>query len=163
MKLHLWSYRILAMAIPALISCNEHLKTEANDLPQGYADSQVVGNWKITAEQCNVPYDWDGNGSLETDVYSTWTPCEKDNTYTFSAMTTDADGNKPGTFKLDCSVTKNGTWKILDTKILMITPDGLTSEYGKFISMTAVEFKTTRDISLPNGLPATLTQTWTRQ
>ena len=138
-----------------LSACRAHLRTEANDDPQGYADSQVVGNWKITAVSSDVPNDWNGDGTAETDIYATWSSCQKDNLYTFV-------GDSTGTFKVNCSVSEISTWSIIDTKYLQYNLSSGT-ESERFISMTSVQFKTTKAFSLSNGAPATVTKTWTRQ
>ena len=137
-------------------SCRDHLKIEANDLPQGYADSQVVGNWKVTAFTADKPYDWDRNGTLETNIYNIWTACQKDNLYSFSA-------DKTATFKTDCATTNTGTWTIVDTKYLEYIAVGYPLESEKFISMTVNQFKTTIDITDANGQDIVLTKTWIRQ
>ena len=137
-------------------SCNDHLEIEANNLPQGYADSQVVGSWKITAVMSDAPFDWDGNGSVETNVYNAWASCEKDNLYTFV-------GNKTGTYRLNCNLTKTGTWQIFNVKDLQYTPDGMNTVTERIISMTSVQFKTTRLYFVPPASNVTLTTTWSRQ
>src|SRR5688572_33382679 len=101
-----------------LNSCNDHLEIEANNNPQGYADSQLVGLWKVTALTSNAPYDWDGNGTTETDVYSTWSDCQKNNLYRF-------DGNKTGVYQLNCNTTHGGVWQIFNVQQLEYTPDGM--------------------------------------
>jgi hypothetical protein len=72
-------------------ACNGHLKIEKNGDPQGYADSQFVGTWKITAMNSDVAWDYDGNGTTETNIFATLSACKQDNLYTFV-------GNKTGTF-----------------------------------------------------------------
>lgn len=148
-------------------SCNDHLKIEKNDDPQGYADSQFVGSWKITALSCDVAYDWNNDGSPERDIYSTWSPCERDNLYTFTGDTA-MGGYKKGTFKINCSVTKTGEWQIINTTVspksqsLVYTPLGLSPESEKVINMTSIQFQSILLLTL-NGQPATITKTWTRQ
>jgi len=137
-------------------SCNDHLKIEKNNEPQRYADSQFVGIWKITAINSDVAWDFDGNGTTETNIFATLPACDRDNLYTFV-------GDKTGTFKFSCSLTKNGSWEIRDLEYLFYTPLGLAPESEKIISMTSVQFKSTVDITLSNGQPATITRTWTRQ
>lgn len=139
-----------------ILSCNDHLKIEANDDQQGYADSQFVGTWKITAASSDVSWDYDNNGTSETNIFSTWSTCQKDNLYTFA-------GDKTGTFKFTCNNTKNGSWQILSTQYLVYTPIGGSPESEKIIQMTSVQFKSTIAITLSNGQPATITNTWTRQ
>jgi hypothetical protein len=132
------------------------LKVEANNDPQGYADSQVVGVWKITAVTSDVPHDWNSDGLMETDIYSTWSACQKDNLFTFIS-------DKTGTFKLNCSGTYTGTWTIVNTQYLEYTPVTLNIESEKMVAMTNVQFKTERAVTLPSGQPATITKTWVRQ
>jgi len=142
-------------------SCNDHLKIEKNNDPQGYADSQLVGSWKITALSSDVAYDWNNDGTPERDIYSTWSPCERDNLFTFTADTAVA-GYKKGTFKINCSVTKSGEWQIVNTKDLVYVPLGLGPESERIIDMTSVQFQSILLLTL-NGQPATITKTWTRQ
>ncbi len=137
-------------------SCKKHLQTNANQDPQGYADSQVVGTWKITAVVSDILWDWDGNGIPEKNIYNTWTACQKENLYNFISDFTAA-------FKLNCSLSEAGTWQIIDTKYLEYAAISVGLESEKFISMTNVEFKTTKDYTLSNGQPATITKTWSRQ
>jgi len=138
-----------------ILSCNDHLKIEANDDGQGYADSQFVGAWKITAVEADVAWDYDNNGTTETNIFLTWTTCQKDNLYTFV-------GDKTATFKFDCNNTKNGSWEIVGTKYLNYTPLGGSPESEKVVQMTSVQFKSTVAITLSNGQPATITKTWER-
>jgi len=147
-------------------SCNDHLKIEKNDDPQGYGDSQFVGSWKVTALNCDVAYDWNNDGSKERDIYSTWSQCERDNLYTFTGDTA-TDGYKKGTFKINCSITKTGQWQIVRTdnpksQSLVYIPLDLLAESEKVIDMTSVQFQSVLLLTL-NGLPATITKTWTRQ
>jgi len=143
------------------------LKIEKNNDPQGYADSQFVGSWKITALSCDVSYDWNNDGTTERDIYSTWSPCERDNLYTFTADTA-MDAYKKGTFKINCSVTKPGEWQIIvdtmppKTHNLVYSLSGLGPESEIVINMTSVQFQSALLLTL-NGLPATVTKTWTRQ
>jgi hypothetical protein len=139
-----------------LISCNDHLEIEANNNPQGYADSQLVGLWKVTGLTSNLPFDWDGNGTTETDVYSTWSDCQKNNLYRF-------DGNKTGVYQLNCNSTHNGVWQIFNVQQLEYTPDGMSTHVERFISMTSNQFKTTRTETVSQGQTFTITKIWSRQ
>jgi len=147
-------------------SCNDHLKIEKNNDPQGYADSQFVGSWKITALSSDVAYDWNNDGNPERDIYSTWSSCERDNLYTFTGDTA-MGAYKKGTFKINCSVTKTGEWQIVNavnpkSQSLVYVPLGLGPESETVIDMTSVQFKSILLLTL-NGQPATITKTWTRQ
>jgi hypothetical protein len=147
---------IVFSATLLLCACRDHLKIEANDDPQGYSNAQVIGAWKITAVSSDVPNDWNGDGSSETDIYATWSACQKDNLYSFIVDYT-------GTFKLNCTNTEAGSWMVVNTQNLQYYSPATGIELEKFISMTNVEFKTTRGYTLSNGQPATVTKTWTRQ
>ena len=149
-------FTYLFITILLFSACKKHIQNNANQDTQGYADSQVVGTWKITAVVSDVLWDWDGNGIPEKNIYNTWTACQKENLYNFI-------GDFTATFKLTCSVSEPGTWKIIDTKYLEYATISVGLESEKFISMTNVEFKTTKDYTLSNGQPATITKTWSRQ
>ena len=148
--------RLILYLLILFTSCNDHLKIDRNNDPQGYADSQFVGTWKVTAVTSDVAWDYDGNGSTETNIYATWSACKKDNLYTFV-------GDKTGTYKLDCNNTKTGSWEVVTTTYLVYTPLNLSPESERVIQMTSIQFKSTLAISLPNGQPATITKTWDRQ
>ena len=150
--------RLLTYLLTSLLilSCNDHLKIEANNDQQGYADSQFVGTWKITAVVADVSWDYDNNGTSETNIFLTWTDCQRNNLYTFA-------GDKSGTFKFDCNNNKNGSWEVVATQYLNYTPLGAPPESEKVVQMTSIQFKTTVAITLPNGQSATITKTWDRQ
>lgn len=139
-----------------ITSCRDHLKIEQNNDPQRYADSQFVGSWKIVEVRSDVPWDWDNNGTTETNILATQPACVQDNLYTFV-------GDKTGTFKLSCSLTKEGSWQIVNLLYLQYTPLGLQMEQEKVVLMTSVQFKTTTALTLSNGQNATITKTWARQ
>ena len=154
----------LLVSIFLVAACNDHLKIEKNNDPQGFADSQFVGSWKIVEVSSDVAYDWNNDGSTERDIYGTWSACQRDNLFTFTGDT--ASGSyKTGTFKINCSVTKSGVWQIIDTKFLVYTPLGLGTESERVVSgsMTSIQFKTALALTLSNGQDATITKTWARQ
>lgn len=142
--------------VPFIISCNRHLDNNQNNNPQGYADSQLIGSWKITGYSSSQPYDWNNDGSVESNIYNTWSACAKDNLYQFSA-------DKTGFIKTDCSASFQASWTIINTRYLVITPIGQSPESEKIVSMTSVEFQTSRDITVSTGQNMTLTKIWTRQ
>jgi len=151
----------LLVSIFLIAACKDHLKIEKNNDPQGYADSQFVGSWKIVAVSSDVAYDWNNDGSTERDIYGTWSSCQRDHLFTFTGDTA-SGAYKTGTFKINCSVTKSGVWQIIDTKYLVYTPLGLGTESERVIEMTSVQFKTILLLTL-NGQAATITKTWARQ
>ncbi len=141
-------------------SCSDQM-IEKNEDPQGYADSQFIGSWKITSVLCDVPFDWNNDGFTERNIYSTWSSCERNNLFTFTSDTV-MSAYKKGTFKINCSVSKPGEWIIVNTKYLVYTPLGLDPESEKVINMTSLQFQSIHLVTL-NGKPATITKTWTRQ
>jgi hypothetical protein len=136
-------------------SCKK-IDVDANTDPQGYADSQVVGTWKITAVNADIPYDWDGNGTPETDLYPAMSACDKDNLYIF-------DPSKTGSFKKNCNSSQVGVWDIYQSRTLIMIPDSAPAELQKMISMTSVQFVTTVQVVAPSGQTITLSRTWSRQ
>jgi hypothetical protein len=136
-------------------SCNK-ITVDKNNNPQGYADSQVVGNWKISAINSDREYDWNGDGIAETDIFSTFDECKKDMQYQFFS-------DKKGIYKLNCNNTRNGTWDILDTQILVWTPEGSFAYYEELDDMTSDSFNTLRKEQIAPGQIFTITTTWVRQ
>lgn len=41
-------------------------------------DYDVVGRWAVTGIRSNIANDWDGNGYSETDIYGTYSSCQRD-------------------------------------------------------------------------------------
>ena len=150
------SGKYFILLIPFFISCTRHIDENNNNNPQGYADSQVVGNWKITGYSSSEPYDWDNDGRIESNIYNTWTACQKDNLYQFSS-------DKTGIIKYDCSNTVQASWQINNTLYLVLTPIGQSPDAEKIISMTSANFKTSRDLTVSTGQNITVIKTWTRQ
>jgi hypothetical protein len=135
-------------------SCNK-ITVDKNNNPQGYADSQVVGTWKITSIKTDKPYDWNGDGVTETDIFSIYDDCNKDNSYQFFS-------DKNGSFRLNCNTTRDGTWDILDAKILVWIPQGSFANHEELDNMTSISFNTIRKEQI-GGQIYTITTTWERQ
>jgi hypothetical protein len=131
------------------------VEVERNDLPQGYSVAQLIGVWKVTAVSSDKANDWDGNGTAENDIYSTWPDCKKDNLYQFNS-------NYTGSYKLDCSDTKAGTWRLDGTVTLVWTPSGSAAAYEKIIYLTSNTFKTEYNLNLPTQTYK-ITKTWLLQ
>jgi hypothetical protein len=41
------------------------------------------GHWKISALTANPGFDYDGDGTIDTDIFALYDPCEKDDYYDF--------------------------------------------------------------------------------
>jgi len=149
------TYRSLLICTAfVILSCGKNITVDKNDDIQGYSDSQVIGTWKITAVTSDKPYDWDRNGTKETNIFSTYTACEKDNLYQFFPQ-------KTGLFKLNCNAANPGNWQ-LSTTSLSFTPDGGFSEMHTITEMTSVFFKSTKRVQFGAEV-FVVTSTWTRQ
>jgi len=131
------------------------VEVEANSLPQGYSVAQIVGVWKITGMSSDKPYDWDRNGTAESDVYSVWTDCEKDNLYQFNS-------NYTGSFKLNCSSTQEATWRLNGTVMLEWATAGLIGAVEKIVYLTSNTMKT-ESTTVLGGQSYTFTKVWSLQ
>lgn len=152
-----WSSLLLLVFTSIFIftSCYK-IETEANSLPQGFSVSQIIGTWKITGITSDKAYDWDGNGSPESDIYNTWSECKKDNLYQFNS-------NYSGVYKLDCNSTRDGTWYLNGTTILAWAPVGSSLEFEKIVYLTTDTMKTQTQVTNPNGQVYTIIKVWKLQ
>jgi len=134
----------------AFSSCYK-IEVEANNLPQGYSVAQIVGTWKIIGISSNKARDWDGNGTNETDIYNTWSDCQKNNLYEFNS-------DYSGTYKMSCNDIKPGSW-YLNGITLTLTPNGFGPQPEKIIYLITDTFKTTSTVTV-NGQNYTITKVW---
>ncbi len=146
----------LCLSIAVLNFSCYRVTTEKNTQPQGYSVAQIIGTWKITGISSDKAYDWGGNGVAGTNIYSTWTNCQRDNLYKFSADYT-------GSYKRNCSELKEGTWLLSDNNILIYASNGQTSEYEKITALTSNFIKTVSNKQVANGQVFVITKEWTRQ
>ena len=146
---------ILLLCAVFVSSCYK-IETEANNLPQGFSVSQIIGTWKILGMSSDKAYDWDGNGTAESDIYSTWPDCQKDNLYQFNS-------NYSGSYKLSCNETKTGAWRLDGTITLVWKASGSAEMYEKIVYLTSDTMKTQISIKQPNGETYTITKLWKLQ
>ncbi|MBX2925685.1 MAG: lipocalin family protein [Chitinophagaceae bacterium] len=117
----------------------------------------LTGTWKLTAMTYSPPYDYDQNGTPETDAYAVMEPCQKDDLLTLRANGTwesdpgiPCDWEDPDDF--------SGQWKLSD--------DGKTftegDEEGTILQLDEHIFKFQVSVS-DDGVTYTVTITWTRQ
>src|SRR3569833_3044301 len=154
--------KLQSSLIPILLLCavlNEScykIETEANNLPQGFSVSQIIGTWKILGMSSDKAYDWDGNGTAESDIYSTWPDCQKDNLYQLNS-------NYSGSYKLSCNETKTGAWRLDGTITLVWKASGSAEMYEKIVYLTSDTMKTQISIKQPNGETYIITKLWKLQ
>ena len=41
-------------------------------------ETDVVGTWAVTGIRSDAPNDWNGDGYQETDIYGSYSPCQRD-------------------------------------------------------------------------------------
>jgi len=71
-------------------------------------ESDVVGTWAVTGIRSNIANDWDGDGYPETDIYSTYSYCQRDIILTFDQYGT-------GQGRQGCnSYWQNLNWQLTD-------------------------------------------------
>ena len=146
------SFVSLLLLIIFFASCYK-VEVEKNALPQGFSVAQIIGTWKITAVTSDKAFDWDGNGTAETDIYSTYTDCQKDNLHQFNQ-------DYSASFKFSCSDTEAGTWRLDGTITLVWAAAGSPTIFEKIVYLTTDTMKTERIITQANGTSYTVTTTW---
>ena|SRR5438128_4911249 len=62
---------LLASVIFIFSSC-----TKGNDIINNQAD--ITGTWAVVGISSNIPYDWNGDGYPETDIYGSYNYCQRD-------------------------------------------------------------------------------------
>ena len=70
---------VLFLMLVLVAGCS---KNDADaDVNTGQED--VTGSWSVTGIQSDRAYDWDGNGSTETDIFGTYSVCNRNIVYVF--------------------------------------------------------------------------------
>ena len=111
-----------------LFSCQKDYRRPqqpaSKDDPENLSE-QLIGTWKLY-EQSSIPAnDWNGDGKLETDMYGSFSACEKDAGLTLLA-------NGKGLIRLSCSDTRAINWKIAnnsDDFNYQLETNGVFSDY----------------------------------
>jgi hypothetical protein len=117
----------------------------------------IVGEWSYSARTISPAYDWDNDGTLDTEVFSKMNPCTK--VFKLSLTTTG------GTVLLSCNMpVKSLTWKLEENgtklKCSLQGGGGITE---KIISLNATTLVTKSEMENPVGVFYTLTNTYTKQ
>lgn len=116
------------------------------------------GTWKITAQTSNAPYDWDGDGDTETDLFATKPSCATGYKMILSYP------SMAGTIDATCTIKKNITWNLSDHgNTLNWTIANASTVAEKIISISSTQLKTTSQEQPPNATTFTITTTYTKQ
>jgi hypothetical protein len=155
---------MLLMAALLFVACNKS-STETpvdKDDPKGLG-AKLIGNWKLSAQVSEIPYDWDGNGTDETDVFSIYSSCGKDQGFVFNV-----DGT--GSRKIPCQAAWLTTWKVFSNsdsiRLMKSINNGQTYSNGGAFSLVevagsrlVVQYK----LSMNGGTPLQVTDTFLKQ
>jgi hypothetical protein len=125
-------------------------------------------NWKVTAATVDPAIDWNGNGTLVTDVYSQLEPCDQDDLTKFNTNFTVTEDE--GAIKCDPAApqtTNNATWAWnTNETILTIDDDGtgpLIADSFNVLELTATTFRAKQTLTGGDSTNYVFTITWTKQ
>lgn len=127
--------------------------------PEQTRSKLIVGTWKATGFTASPAYDYDNNGTVESDIYAIEPACDKDNLLKF------ADGNvfqiDEGAAKCDANTPQvmTDTWSLFasDTK-LKAGPDT-----GTILQLDRATLKLSSVFPDNSGRSITATFTYARQ
>lgn len=72
--------------LPLLVLSALNFSCSKKDDSSGKTNAElIIGNWKLTGLTFSPAYDFDGDGSTETNAYAKMGSCEKDNVISFLA------------------------------------------------------------------------------
>ncbi|RYZ57643.1 MAG: hypothetical protein EOO14_10745 [Chitinophagaceae bacterium] len=97
---------IILMLLISLFACRKS-STETTidkDDPKEHK-TRLIGSWKLSAQVTDTPYDFDGDGTNDTDLFAMYSSCGRDQGFVFNA---DATGSR----KFACQPVRLTTWKI---------------------------------------------------
>jgi hypothetical protein len=128
------------------LACKKESKTSNTDLI-------TSGNWKLSAITVNPGYDYNGDGTIDTDIYALYEPCEKDDYYTFKKNGTmeinegssKCDPSSPQVSTVDWQFANNEKSIIIDGEqatIVEISANRLQlkyDDYGETTNVTMVK------------------------
>ncbi|MGZ3846761.1 MAG: hypothetical protein ACXVLT_08445 [Flavisolibacter sp.] len=66
-------FTLTLLSIAAIFTLSSCTKTDVIS-----NETDVVGEWAVTGIRSNMANDWNGDGYSETDIYGSYTPCQRD-------------------------------------------------------------------------------------
>jgi hypothetical protein len=147
---------LLVIAIATTIPACKKDNDKNDNPPKTKTELLTTGYWKRTALISSPAYDWNADGTFDTNILNTMKACEKDNfeTYKTNGMVetnegpTKCDASDPQTWAV--------TWTLADNEAKMIW-DG-TDEYTLLeLTATTLKFQST---FVENGVTYTHVETY---
>lgn len=130
------------------LSCHKSPDYPATDPPGDatiYNTQLLLGKWVVTNKVSDAPYDFNGDGLIETDIYLTWTDCQKDNWYLFLE-------DHHGQFRWQCNVqAKSIGWNLIDKGKTIVFNFSGAEVKEKIIELGNGKLITTQSLQPPGG------------
>jgi hypothetical protein len=159
----------LTLAVTGCKKEEEAATTSPTTTPAPTKTELLTGkNWKVTAATSDPAIDWNGSGTMVTDVYSQIDPCVQDNLTKFNTNFTVTEDE--GALKCDpadpqTTNTTTWAWNTNET-ILTIDDDGSgpgTAESYTLLDLNANTLRMKYILQDENLVNYSLTITWTKQ
>ena len=97
--------------------------------------NDITGTWAVTGIRSDIPYDWNGDGYSETDIYGSYDYCQRDIVLTF-------DQSGTGQSRQGCNAYwKAMYWQLINgnrTLQINLPNDDLNLDISRFTSNTIV-------------------------
>jgi hypothetical protein len=107
--------RIFTFFAAVALSVNSFGCTKSDTIER---TEDILGTWSITGIQSDAAYDWDGNGTIETDILGTYSACERDIVLVF-------ESGGIGRISEGCtSPYVNFTWQLSGNRLDVQIPSG---------------------------------------
>jgi len=147
---------ILAAGFAAFTACEKDNDSE----PKSKTSLLTSDSWKMTTATVDPAIDWDGFGTMVTNIFSQMPACSKDDIITFKSNGTYV--NEEGPSKCDPSdpdVIDTGTWTFNsdESKIVINDGEGSTMD-ANIVELTKTTMKITYDLVL--DVTYTFTETY---
>lgn len=109
----------------------------------------LYGNWKLYEETSSPAHDWNGDGQVETDIFSTYDSCRREGGFQFQP-------NGRGKSLKTCTDAQTINWKVINesngftftTEVNGVIVDEKTY---RIIQLNANIFIITTSVTMPNG------------
>lgn len=144
-------YLILLLVIFG--SCKKSTDTQEPDYTE-QNKALLVGKWAYSVRTVSPAYDWDGNGTAETNVFAVMSDCQKGFFIEYKSA--------GGIIKQDCTQpNKSITWELQDNgKLIKYVIAGVAHGSENIVSINSTTLVTETKIEPPSGPSYILTNTY---